>query len=136
MKSIRLSVILTIVNVVLSLVLSKVFSGGLEVGQITGSFGNVTLLEAMALFLYGGGVDFTSSVKWSSIVRFLRIPTKPKEDDERSDVFTEGHTKPKRISERESEIEKSRSGERRAIVYIISGAILLVEIVALAMLSS
>lgn len=130
-KSTRLSIILTIVNVVLGLVLSKVFSGGFELGQVSGSFGNVTLLEAMVLLLYGGAVDFTSSVKWTSVFRLLRIPTGKKE--ERSDIKLGNQAMTsKKIDE--IDIEKSRSGERRAISYILSGAILLAEILILAML--
>jgi hypothetical protein len=134
-KSLQLSLILTIVNVALSIVLSKVFSVGIELGQITGFFGNFTLLEVMTLFLYGGAVDFTSSVKWSSALRLLRIPIKAKEEGKKLDTSLGGQSKLNKESEREWETEKSRSGERRAIVYILSGVILLAEIVALAVLS-
>ena len=133
-KSTRLAVILTIVNVVLSLALSKVFSGGLELGQISGWFGNVTLLEAMVLLLYGGAVDFTSSIKWVSVFRLLRIPTRAKEEKEKSDS-TLGNKAKRSIHKEEADIERSRSGERKAISYVLSGAILISEIVVLALLS-
>jgi len=76
--------------------------------------GNVTLLEAMVLLLYGGAVYFTSSVKWTSVFRLLRIPTGKKE--ERSDIKLGNQAMTsKKIDE--IDIEKSRSGERRAISY-------------------
>ena len=133
-KSTRLAVILTIVNVVLSLALSKVFSGGLEPGQITGWFGNVTLLEAMVLLLYGGAVDFTSSIKWVSVFRLLRIPARAKEVEETSD-FTLGNKTKNSKQKEEVDIERSRSGETRAIRYVVSGTILISEIVVLALLN-
>jgi hypothetical protein len=133
-KSTRLAVILTIVNVVLSLALSKVFSGGLEPGQITGWFGNVTLLEAMVLLLYGGAVDFTSSIKWVSVFRLLRIPARAKEEEETSDS-TLGNMAKSSKQKDEVDIERSRSGERRAISYVLSGVILISEIVLLALLN-
>ena len=140
-KSARLSVILTIVNVALSLVVSKAFSGSLGPDQVTGSFGNITLLEAMLLLLYGGAVDLTSSVKWASAFKFLRLPigrihSRPGEEEEGSSD-ARGGDKDKTARDRrlESDIERSRGGERRAISYVLSGTILLAETVVLAMLS-
>jgi hypothetical protein len=122
------------VNVVLSFVLSKAFSGNLELGQITASFGNVTLLEAMALFLYGGAIELTSTVMWSSMMRLLRIPTKHSEEDEM--LFTRVGVLTRLIKKSAKDIDKKpRSTEPRAITYILCGGILLVEIVALALLS-
>lgn len=132
-KSTRLAVILTIVNVVLSLALSKVFSGGLEPSQIAGWFGNLTLLEAMALFFYGGALDFKSSIKWVTVFKLLRISTREKEE-ETYDI-TQGKKVKSSKQNEEVDIEKSRSGERKAISYVLSGAILISEIVVLALLS-
>jgi len=130
-KSFRLSIILNIVNVILSLVLSKVYSGGFETGQISEYVGNITLLETMLMFLYGGAVDFTSSVKWSSAMRFLRIPPRHKGDEENIGE----HNNLDKNRKKELDIEKSRSGERMALVYIICGAILLAELVVLAIIN-
>jgi hypothetical protein len=135
-KSIRLSIILTIVNVVFSIVLSKVFSGSFEMGQITGYLGNVTLLEVMLLLLYGSAIDFTSTTKWSSAMKLLRITTKRNEDEEMSVTRVGKQMKLTKNRMRELEGDKTRSAERRALLYVLCGAILLAEIVALALLSS
>jgi len=131
-KSIRLTVILNILNLVLSLALSKVFSGGFEIGQITGIFGNITLLETMALFLYGGAIDFSNSVTWSSITRILRLPFEAKEDNKKPDYSTHD-----RINEHEikKDIEKAQIGQKNATVFVLVGAIFLGEIIILAIFS-
>lgn len=50
-KSVKYSIILTIINVILSLVVSLIFTGGIEINQLTGNLGNITLLESVCLFL-------------------------------------------------------------------------------------
>jgi hypothetical protein len=110
-KSFKLGIYLTIINIVLSIVVSKVYSNSLDLDQIMAIFGNVTLIEAMALFLYGGAIDITSTTKWFSAMRILGIQNKE---------WKEGNF---------------RSAENKALVYIVCGIILLFETIILAFLS-
>jgi hypothetical protein len=108
-KSFKLGIYLTIINVVFSVVVSKVYSNSLDLNQIMAIFGNFTLIEAMALFLYGGSVDITGTAKWFSAMRILGIQKKE---------WREGD---------------SRIAEQKALVYFICGIILLVETIILAL---
>ena len=108
-KSFKLGIYLTIINVAFSIVVSKVYSNSLDLNQIMDIFGNLTLVEAMALFLYGGAVDITGTAKWSSAMGVLGIQKKEwKEGD-------------------------SRNAEQRAVVIFLCGIILLVETISLAL---
>jgi len=111
MKSLRLSIEITILNVALSLLVSKVYFDNLDQSQITELFGNLTLLGAMLLFLYGGAIDFSGTAKWAEAMKLLKLHGKDWEEGD------------------------SREAERKALGYIICGGILLLEISILAIRS-
>jgi hypothetical protein len=111
-KSLKLGIYLIIINVVLSIVVSKVYSNSVDSSQIIAIFGNFTLIEAMVLFLYGGAVDITGTVKWFSAMKILGLQKKEwKEGD-------------------------SRSAENKALEYILCGVILLIITVVFALFSN
>jgi hypothetical protein len=134
-KSLRLSIILTILNVVFSVVLSKVFSGNLERGQVISYLGNITLLEASFMFLYGSAVDYTSTERWASTLKILKLSTASNEEKEGEKTSFEEHVYATKNSTKEVSSEKKRNSETRAITYILCGLILLVEIVVLTLLN-
>jgi uncharacterized protein YacL len=111
-KSLRIALFLTIADIVLSLVVSKAFSGSIEALQVSAVFGNLALILAMILFLFGGAFDLTATAKWSSAMRMLGI------------------------SKKEWKERDSKMAERRAIVLIISGVILLGETIVLAIITA
>ena len=127
--------ILTIVNVVFSIVLSKVFSGTLESGQITSYLGNLTLLEAGFMFLYGSAVDFASTERWASTLKILRLNTMPNEEKEVNKISSEEQTFAIKSGPKEVKNIKKRNAETRALTYVLCGVILLAEIVVLTLFS-
>ena len=122
-------------NVVFILVLSKVFSGTFESGLITGYLGNLTLLEASFMFLYGSAVDFTSTERWASTLKILKLSTEPrdKKEEKKTSFEEKAHSVPNNTNELNR--EKKRNTETRAITYVLCGAILLAEIMALALIN-
>ena len=112
-KSIRLSIILNIMTVILSIILSVIFPRGLSISEINGYFGDITFLEVVIVFLFGSANQFTWTEKWASaITSYFRRPSDVGEDE-----------------------EVSVATERSALFYLLCGAFLFVEVVALALLS-
>ncbi len=107
----RLALVLNIVDVALSFVLSVVYLDTLDLSQVSGVFGNLTLIMAMLMFIYGGAVDFSGTAKWASAMNLLRIG---------KGEWKEGD---------------SRKAERKAIVYILGGAVMLAETIVLAIIT-
>lgn len=122
-------------NVVLSLALSKVFSGNLEISQVTSYFGNITLLEASFMLLYGSVIDYTSTERWVSTLKILKLSIGTNEDKEgeKTSFGEKVHTDPNSIKKVNS--EKKKSIETRAIIYVLCGVILLAEIVILTLVN-
>jgi len=110
-KSLRLSLYLTLFNLALSILVSKAYFGDLSLPSVTGLLGDFTLLVAMVLFLYGSAVDLSGTAKWVTLMHLLGL---------RKTDWKEGD---------------SKNAERKAVSYITVGAILLVETVILALAS-
>jgi hypothetical protein len=125
-KSIQLTLVLTVVNIIISFILSKAYFGSIETYQITGILGNVTLLESGLLFLYGfiGAYLNTPRLRWDNKDENTSTPVRLKT----------GHwvipTKRRMIVVDDNDPSK----QGRPFVSILCGAILLAEIVALAIL--
>ncbi|MGD0805538.1 MAG: hypothetical protein ABSA11_15870 [Candidatus Bathyarchaeia archaeon] len=124
-KSIRLALGIGIINIVLSLILSNAYFGRIEINNITGIIGDITFLESGLLFLYGfiGAYSNNPRLRWnnndennSTIVRsrsILVVPTK-------------------RRMELVDDVNPSK--QERPFISILCGAILLAEIIVLAIL--
>jgi len=124
-KSIQLALGINIINVVLSLILSNAYFGRIEINNITGIIGDITFLESGLLFLYGfiGAYSNNPRLRWnnkdeniSTIVRsrsILVVPTI-------------------RRMELVDDVNPSKQG--RLFISILCGAILLAEIILLAIL--
>lgn len=134
-KTLKLSIILTILNIIFSIVLSKVFSGNVVSSQVTDYFGNTTLLEAGFLLLYGSMLDYTSTERWASTLKILKlsIGTNEEKEDEKTSSDKKAHTYLKNINK--SNNGKKRGIETRAIIYIFCGVILLAEIIILTLIN-
>ncbi len=126
-KSAQYSIALTILNMIFSLIISQVSSGGLEVNQITGNLGNITLLESVVLFLTGAYVGWpnTASIVDSDNSEDLTVARVP---DARGGWFVALIGRRRIVS---SEDDGSKIG--RAFSFIMCGALLFAEIVALAL---
>ena len=123
--SIQLALGINIVNIILSLILSNAYFGRIEINNIKGIIGNITFLESGLLFLYGfiGAYSNTPRLRWdnkdennSILVRarsIFVVPTK-----RRLEVVDDGNP----------------SKQGRPFISILCGAILLAEIIILAIL--
>jgi hypothetical protein len=112
-RSIRLTIILNTITVIISIILSVFFPRGLSISEINGYFGDITFLEVVLLFLFGSANQFTWTEKWASaITSYFRRPSDGGEDE-----------------------EESATTEKSIIVFLLCGAFLFVEVVALALLS-
>lgn len=140
-KSAQYSIILTIINVILSLVLSLVFSGGLETNQITGNLGNITLLESVCLFLAAPVSLYNTASKKDS--------NKGEDNNEGQDNNEDEDYTIARVPDGRGIWKVALIGRRRIVpsegdrsnvggtfTFILCGAILFIEIVALALISS
>jgi hypothetical protein len=134
-KTLKLSIILTILNVVFSVALSKVFSGNVESSQVTGYFGNTTLLEAGFMLLYGSVLDYTSTERWASTLKILKLSTGRNEakEGEKTSFDKRAHMNLNSIKKIDS--GKKRSVETGAIIYVLCGVILLAEIIILTLIN-
>ena len=134
-KTLKLSIILTILNVVFSVALSKVFSGDVESSQVTSYLGNITLLEASFMLLYGSVLDYTSTEKWASTLKILKLSTgiSEKKEGEKTSFEEKAHTDLNNINK--VNLGKKWSIETRAIIYVLCGMILLAEIVVLTLIN-
>lgn len=74
--------------------------------------GNLALLEAMVFFIIGSAIDISHSAKWSTAMKTLKLREK-------------GWT-----------MQESYDAERRALVHIITGIFLIIELLALFMFFS
>jgi hypothetical protein len=128
-RSAQYSIAITMINVILCIIISLASSGGLEPNQISGNLGNFTLLESVVLFLTGAYVG------WANTDRIVASyegedPTIARVPDGRGGWFVALISR-RRILSREDDGGKIE----RAFDFILCGAILFVETVALALFS-
>jgi hypothetical protein len=144
-KSTQYSIILTIINVFLSLVLSQLFNGGLETNLITGNLGNITLLESVCLFLaapvslYNSASTKVSKKDEGSNEGEVSDEGQDNEEGEDYTIARVPDGRGWRVAligrRRIAPIEGDGSRVGRAFTLILCGAILFIEIVALALIS-
>jgi len=127
--------ILTLFNVVFSVVLSKVAFGNLEGSQVSSYFGNATLLEAGFMLLYGSMIDYTSTERWTSTLKILKLSTGTNEDkkSEKTSFRENRNMDPNNIKKYNS--KNKQNIEIKAITYVLCGAILLAEILILTLIN-
>jgi hypothetical protein len=111
-RSLRLFIYSTIFDIVASIVISQVFSGSISLVQVAGNLGNLVLFEVMVFFFVGSAIDISHSAKWSAGMKLLRIRDK------------------------DWTMNESRMAERRALVHILTGVFLVVELLLLASFTS
>jgi hypothetical protein len=107
-RSLRLFIYSTIFGVVVSVVISLVYSGSISLAQVAGNFGNLVLFEVMVFFFAGSAIDISHSAKWSASMKLLKLRDK------------------------DWTVNESRMAERRALVHILTGVFLVVELLLLA----
>lgn len=140
-KSAKYSIILTIINVIISLVVSLIFTGGIETSQITGNLGNITLLESVCLFLAAPVTLYNTATRRDS----YRSDGSAEGDENKEDEdYTIARVPNGRggwfvglIGRRRAvPNEGDRGNVGKALTFVLCGAILFVETVALAFMSS
>ena len=100
-------------TVIFSVILSVIFPRGLVISEINGYFGDITFLEVVLVFLFRSANQFTWTDKWAwALTSYFRRPSDGGEDE-----------------------EESATTKRSVLVYLLCGALLFVEVVALALLS-
>ena len=127
-KSIQLALVLTVVNIIVSFILSSTYFGSIVTSQIIGVLGNITLLESGVLFLYGiiSAYSYTPRLRWGNEEEYVSTPVRFKGGDwvvatkRRLGLVDDGDP----------------VKQERPYVSLLCGAILLVEIVALALLTA
>ena len=111
-KSIRFFIYSTLFNIVASIVMSLIFSGSISLIQVAGNLGNLVLLEVMVFFFAGSAIDISHSAKWSASMKLLKL------------------------RETDWTMNESRKAERRALVHILTGVFLIVELLFLILFMS
>jgi hypothetical protein len=106
-RSVRLFFYFTLFNIATSIVISQILSGSISLTQVTDTLGNLALLEAMVFFFFGSAVDIFHSAKWSAAMKLLKL---------RNTDWT---------------TNESRKAERGALVYVMTGVFLIVELLLL-----
>jgi len=107
-KSLLLLLFFNMLNLFLGIVLFIFSLKAFEINLFKEYFGNFALLETMILLIYGSMIDFTNTAKWSSTMKILKLSSK------------------------EWSLQESHNAERRALVYIITGILLFIQIIILA----
>jgi len=134
LKSARLFSYLTLLNIMLSIILNLYLSGNISISSIVSHFGNLSLVEAAILFLIGGATDFIHTAKWSQAKKNLNLG-----DRELTAKATENRlsqvTKTPERGGTEWTLKESREAERKALVYILVGMFLCLELVFFALTS-
>jgi hypothetical protein len=87
------------------------------------------------MFLYGSAVDYTSTERWASTLKILKLSTTPNEEKEGKKTSYEEQVNATKNSRKEVSSEKKRNAETRAIIYVLCGLILLAEIVVLTLIN-
>jgi hypothetical protein len=106
-RSLRLFISSTIFDIAASIVISLVYSGSISLTQVAGNLGNLVLLEVMVFFFVGSAIDISHSAKWSASMKILKLRDK------------------------DWTMNESRTAERRALVHILTGVFLVVELLLL-----
>lgn len=123
---------LTILNTALGIILSLYLSGNLLIPSISGYLGNLALVEAAIFFLIGGATDFIHTAKWSQAKKSFKLgdldSAMKRYYMERSQV-----TKPPKGTSTKWTIEESHEAERRALVYVLVGIFLCLELIFFAL---
>ena len=97
----------TLFCVIGSIIFSVFFSASGSLSSIIDYFGNLALFGAMVLFIVGGSIDILHSAKWSAAMKMLKL---------RREEWT---------------IQESHDAERRALVPIITGFFMFLEVLLL-----
>jgi hypothetical protein len=97
----------TLFNIATSIIASQILSGSISLTQVTDTLGDLALLEAMVFFFLGSAIDISHSAKWSVAMKLLKLRSKDWTTNE------------------------SRKAERGALVYIMTGVFLIVELILL-----
>jgi hypothetical protein len=127
-KSAQFSLGITLVNVILSLILSQVFFEGFATGQFIGTLGNITLLESMLLVIYGSIVFWTNTKKLRAEKTYEPYPVYIRAGRWVRWVLP---TMRRIVGVDEGDPRK----ERRGFFFLLCGAFLLAEIIALALVT-
>lgn len=122
-----MTLVLTVVNIIISIILSNTYFGSIVTNQIIGILGNITLLESGILFLYGiiSAYSYTPRLRWDN-----------KEEYDSTPVRFKGGNWVVATKRRLGLVDDDDPAKQvRPYVSLLCGAILLVEIVALALLT-
>ncbi|MBS7614471.1 hypothetical protein KEJ18_01875 [Candidatus Bathyarchaeota archaeon] len=109
-NSARLFVCMTLFDIVASVISSLFFSGYVLTARVLDALGFLVLLEAMVFFFAGGAVDMLHSAKGSMVMKILKL---------RDKAWT---------------MNESLVAERRALVYVLTGLFLILELILLSLL--
>ena len=104
LRSLRRFLYLTLCNLIASIIIALFFTHNFTHLQLTSDIGNFALFEAMVLFFVASAVDISHSAKWSTAMKLLKLS---------STTWT---------------LEESRMAERDALVHVLTGVFLILEL--------
>jgi len=132
-KSARLFSYLSFLNIMLSIILNLFLSGNISISSMTSHFGNLSLVEAAIFFLMGGALDFMHTAKWSQAKKYLNPGDRNRITVKATGLERSQVTKSPERGSTEWTLKESREAERKALVYLLVGIFLCLELVFLAL---